>query len=335
MGRKLLVTVGVSLLREEIAEKEGAKVGFENLAESGTLNTLDKVQKQLRQEDKRKQQSATYPFNLDERQWVRARSKLAQAVAALWQGTANEKRKRLLSGAELASLKALHNNGQSKYALQATDQIILLASDTPSGAFCAALLKEVLEQAMIGLPKVASVQVKSIPGLRPDSVETFVAQGLPNAARLLNQYADNALLIGSGGYKGLLPYLGPVAMHLRIPLFYLYEESEELLELRPLPVQFDLALIQHYAETFNLIQPGQSIRTTAFWQSLQLEAGVDFNQAQHQIRDGGLLQEEETDTPGQTVIKLSATGVLSYLLAYKEALASGYVTPTALVSDGA
>lgn len=325
MARKILVTVGVSLLREDIAEKEAARVGFENLHGGGTLPTLRRVHDQLKLEDTRKRQNPEYSFDPEDRQWSSVCTKLAKAITNLWQGTLDEKDKRKFSGAELASLKALHNRGNSAYPIQPDDEIYLLASDTPSGQFCAWTIAEVLRTGEIGLPRFTHVhRPKIIAGLRPDSMETFVAQGLPTAAQFLIEHRQNALLIGSGGYKGLLPYLGPVAMQLKVPLFYLYEDSAELLELNPLPVVFDLSVITQYKDTFYHVRPARGVaRAKEFWAILNREAGPAAAIAEEQIKTMGLIRQIQNPTLGEDTVTLSATGALLYILAYLEKVLAG------------
>lgn len=325
MTRNILITVGVSLLRDHVPIKT-AKAGFNTFTAPG-IKDLTELIGYFAEEDEENRRDQEYLFNLDRRELVEARQQLVTCMARLWRDNGlhlTEHEQRKYSGAEVASLQALHGDGTSPSALTADDQLFLLASDTPSGIFCAHVLRDLLHTGAIGLPAFTRPQVEIIRGLQPYSTDQFVERGLPTAARLLINQRENAILIGSGGYKGLLPYLGPLAMHLGIPVYYLYEDAEELLTLAPLPVTFDLAMISRHPKTFAKLDPiaathqDEATRrlrpAQAFWDDLKSEAGSDFTEMKEKIERCGLLQPAQT-LNGDQYVKLSATGVLAYSLA--------------------
>lgn len=324
MTRNILITVGVSLLRDHAPIKT-AKAGFNTFTAPG-IKDLTELIGYFDEEDKEKRRDQGYLFNLDKRELVEARKQLVDCMVRLWKKDSTlqltEQDQRKYSGAEVASLKTLHGDGTSPNALKAEDQLFLLASDTPSGIFCAHVLSDLLRTGDIGLPAFTHRRVEIIRGLQPYSTDQFVDRGLPTAARLLIDQRENALLIGSGGYKGLLPYLGPLAMHLGIPVYYLYEDAEELLTLAPLPVTFDLELITRYQRVFCQLDPLAATRqaetqrtarmANLFWGDLKRAAGSDFAEIEERIKRYGLLQTQTLN--GEQYVKLSATGVLAYIL---------------------
>lgn len=324
MTRKILVTVGISLLRDHVDSKE-KYAGFNTFTAPG-INNVRELIRYFAEEDEESRRDQEYQFKLDRRELVEARKALVACMVRLWRDdrlNLTEHDQRKYSGAEIASLKAFHGDGTSPNALTAEDQILLLASDTPSGIFCAHILRDLLRTGAIGLPAFEQPAVEIIHGLQPYSTDQFVDRGLPTAARLVVDHSENAVLIGSGGYKGLLPYLGPLAMHLGIPVYYLYEDAAELLTLAPLPVTFDLALIRLYPSTFSKLDPvvaarqDETVRTLRlailFWKDLKSEAGSDFAEVKEKIERYGLLQTQTLN--GEEYVKLSATGVLAYILA--------------------
>lgn len=317
MSRTILVTVGISLIRDNPQEKEGKQVGFENLTSSRRLRKLTALHDALMKEDRRLVRRPEYSYNVQEPRWAKARVGLVDAIQKLWHDPPEpmkDREKRYYSGAELASLERLGKGEASSFEpLQADDRVILLASDTASGRFCAWLIHDVLNQGIAGLPKVHA-SVEPIPGLRPDDAEGFLAEGLPESARRLFEYSRHGgqrLLITSGGYKGVLPYLSPVAQQLHIPMLYLYEESDTLLEIRPLPVSFELGIIRRH-KAFSQIEPRGSKRTRrladagTFWDEIQKQDEDDVGK----IRDLGLVEELDSGR-----VRLSPTGVLAWLLA--------------------
>jgi hypothetical protein len=176
---------------------------------------------------------------------------------------------------------------------------------------------DVLREGKAGLPAVERAEIRVAGGLRPEQSELFLAAGLPNAARLLLEAlagGRETLLLGSGGYKGLLPYLVPVAMHLRIPLLYLYEESEELLAIQPLPMKLDLEVVQRNPQAFNLLRPdGSAARRMCYKRSFR--AAVERERPADWSTIEALKLVEDAPTTGAESVRLSAAGMLAWLLA--------------------
>lgn len=321
MARTILVTAGISLVRDNTTEKENREVGFESLPRP--VSTLTGLHEELKRADQR-HATEERPFNHQHPTWVKARQALVETLGRLWDAPSDsltEREKRLYSGAELASLERLGRGDAAPFArLQTGDRVILLASDTAPGLFCAWLLHDALQEGAIGLPRV-DARVEHIAGLRPDDAERFLAQGLPEAARVIFEYhqpGQQTLLITSGGYKGLLPYLSPVAMQLEIPMLYLYEESDEMLEIRHLPVAFNLRVIKTNKGAFGLIEPPPRANerpfasADEFWDRVRHEGDTGDEK---KIRDLGLVEElKGLDAPR---VRLSPTGVLALLLAYR------------------
>jgi hypothetical protein len=313
MARTILVTVGISLVTEHVKEKQTSLGGFDKLTD--TFPSLEKLQDGLVELDKRQHEGRE--FNLDERKWKDVQATLVERVQALWGKELPDKFKRKWSGAELASLHLLGREESSQHErLHREDRVLLLASDTPSGRFCAETIAEILRSGTIGVGPVEleRVRVQKMDGLRADDAELFLAQGLPNTAKVL---ADNrpdaetgqeALLIASGGYKGLLPYLTPIAMQLHVPLLYLYEDSDRLLEIQPLRFPDDLRLVKEFRRAFNLVDPacGHDVASSAtFWQPV---AAIDSQNGRARIEQSGLVLE------WMDYVKLTSSGILACLL---------------------
>lgn len=304
MARTILVTVGISLVTEKVDEKESVTAGFGNLG--APFATLGDLGKALAEADRQAQ--AGRPFNVDAPQWVNGRNALVKKLGDLWKGTLPPATKRAWSGAELASLSLLGQAGNPHAPLGPEDRVILLASQTPSGQFCAHTIAAALRTGLLGVkPQVPQPTV--VVGLRAKEADLFVRTGLPNTAKhLADKRSDETLLVASGGYKGLLPYLTPIAMQLGMPLLYLYEESDTLLEIRPLKFPAGLIPVKDFRPAFNRIDPMEG-RTeedaTVFWADVDAE---DRQNGRDRIRKTGLVEESGN------LVKLTATGVLACFL---------------------
>lgn len=328
MTRTILVTVGVSLITEYVLDKEALTIGFDRLpAPAGTLAGLRRELKKL---DSRASGQDDRSFNPETLPWIKIRNSLKDSLSALWRhDEIDEQTKHLYSGAELASLMRLGKSG-SFASLASDDRLVLLASDTPTGEFCATVIRDVLFEGTIGTSRLDGRPIiERISGLRPDTGERFLAEGLPGVARKLYEHSRppaQALLIGSGGYKGILPYLSPLSMALKIPLLYLYEDSDDLLELRPLPVELKLQVIRDNAKAFALISP----RSDA--SEIRSCSSQDFWAKVHK-RDRGVLQEMQVLQEHGNRIRLSPTGVLAWLLAWIDDPEELEVPPEPLVGE--
>ncbi len=336
MARAIIVTVGISLIQDYILEREGQKVGFEELP--SPIRNLRGLDAELRKADGRHARATGVAFNPAEGVWVRTRAQMVAALDRIGADptlTLNPLQRQQYLGAELASLRRLGVDKQAagpeaepavmrpwERLLAADDAVTLLVSDTAPGIFCAGVIQEVLREGRAGFPKVAKVDIAIATGLRPESRELFLASGLPSAAEILfeaRRKHGEALLVGSGGYKGLLPYLLPVAMHLRVPVLYLYEDSQELLEIQPLPLTLDLDVIRRNRVAFKLLwddapgergrQQRQTCPAAKFWQAVCILYPSDVQI----IKDLDIVEEfRAVDTD---VVRLRGTGVLARLLA--------------------
>ena len=162
----------------------------------------------------------------------------------------NEGKNNPNASAEISSFIKLFNqlNDSEKF------EIKLLYSDTLHSKIAAELLEEYLNSYY--KDKVASVEKILIENLRVDKkdnfengLKKFVAVFLkiinPNKSPLflsnnnLKEINDKFIFVISGGYKALLPYITIFSMLSNIKMYYLFEKSNELLEVPSLPLGFD------------------------------------------------------------------------------------------------
>jgi putative CRISPR-associated protein (TIGR02619 family) len=161
--------------------------------------------------------------------------------------------------AELASLYLFYKkerkqeNDTEAMSTNLKEEIILLASDTDRGLYCACFLAEYLMQQEPYKNQIGKVHVERVIGLVGDDSDTFEKQGLDN---LLNQttkliqerQGERQLYLNvTGGYKGVLPYLVLLGLAFgKVDIFYLFELSDKIVWLPKMPVGFDLLSWRNY-----------------------------------------------------------------------------------------
>lgn len=114
--------------------------------------------------------------------------------------------------------------------------ILLVGSDTRGGKFCS----EVARDAIHGVWPEVHVVLELIPGLDPTNAARFQAEALPALARfIVDQYQSNArggrspdiVFNVTGGFKGILPFLGLIGLCVGASIQYLFEDSDMLVRL--------------------------------------------------------------------------------------------------------
>jgi len=154
---------------------------------------------------------------------------------------------------ENSLLKFLKGNGNSaetdslkKIDPDGTAEIYLLCTETVQSYICGRVLKNYLSP--------INVVLKPIKGLQIKDAKKFENEGFFNLVeevRSISKDCKDVRLNISGGYKALIPPLTLLAQLEGIPLYYLYEGSEELIETGSLPINFDWGVIEEYVSYLN------------------------------------------------------------------------------------
>lgn len=133
-----------------------------------------------------------------------------------------------------AELNILHRLSPSP-----EDEIVLFVTDTAEGRACAEELREVLLEHF----RVSGVILERIPGLQAQDAAALRHTGISNLTRRLIHYlADpqrrygGCVLCPNGGFKGVVPFITILGMIHRAPVMYVFEFSEALIKLPPLPI---------------------------------------------------------------------------------------------------
>ncbi len=142
------------------------------------------------------------------------------------------------ASAELNSLQRLN--------LLPDDHVVLLVTDTVEGKCCGECLAKALCK-IWSLPD-GNVHIERIEGLQVHDEARLRDDGLPNLMRVIMGYCkewnnDSIILNPTGGFKGLVPFLTVLGMMYRLRTVYVFEFSNVLINLPPLPISLNEELL--------------------------------------------------------------------------------------------
>lgn len=212
-----------------------------------------------------------------------------------------------------------------KTSLDETDfQVQLIASDTALSCLAAKIISS---------PEVCNTHFKNmtvcfdetrdvIKGLLVTEKQSFEEEGLGHLFHYLTEintgdktYEDVVVLNISGGYKGAIPYLTIFGQVYNPELFYMFEGSQDLIEIPRLPVDYDFTLFDEYYEALKLLEGDQTLNTAEFKQGLS--KGQQFQQT-----DLDALEKEKHVIIKDGKIRLTIIGKL-LLKRYKDLYGKG------------
>jgi len=161
-------------------------------------------------------------------------------------------------------------NTLDRIGIDAGDRIVLLSSDNAPGRACSEALKQVIME-HFGLASGA-VDLKRIEGLQVRDAKLLREQGLKNFVKVvlsyLNdpqyQYSYETIINPTGGFKGILPFLTILGMLYGKRTIYIFEFSDELINLPPLPFSFDLQLYNRVRPALHFIDREVAVSEQAF-----------------------------------------------------------------------
>lgn len=134
-----------------------------------------------------------------------------------------------------AEVNTLFRMGLSK-----EDRVVFLCSDTEDGKITAEVLAKDLEKR-----RGCRCVVKPIRGLQTNDGHLFNQEGIPNLTDTIINECENhrgsfqTVLIATTGFKATIPYLTLIGMVFNLPIRYIFEHSENVIELPPIPIEFD------------------------------------------------------------------------------------------------
>lgn len=228
---RIITTVGTSIFtnykneHEVIRNYPGLKRDYENIT-----TQYDNLNERLNDKGKKE--------NIPASEYTNSRYQgdiehIREVIQYLWLAEAQEK-----SCAELQTLYKIVEEEQAEEF-----ELYLLATDTVLSVLAAELIRGYLEEQT----SIRVKEIKVIEGLQIDNATKFRTDGLKNlvaAINNLNETEQRVILNISGGYKALIPFITLIGQIEQIPLYYMYEDSRELIIIGKMPFSFDWTLIE-------------------------------------------------------------------------------------------
>ncbi|AOQ22949.1 hypothetical protein MTAT_24150 [Moorella thermoacetica] len=137
-----------------------------------------------------------------------------------------------------------------KIRQQVTGDVVvrLLATDTVLSRLVAEILEQVMGRQM---QVIFEPQKDIIKGLQVWDRKLFEREGLVNLiARIEELSAGNyegTAINFTGGYKALIPYLTIMGQLYNLPLYYIFEDTDELIKLPQVPVSINWGIFEKYS----------------------------------------------------------------------------------------
>lgn len=129
-------------------------------------------------------------------------------------------------------------------ALQQTDQVVLLHTETDDGRECAEAVRDLIREEFS-----VDVWLREVEGLQVRDAARFRRVGLHKLFQILRDECvewqqqrpeeRKAILNATGGFKAVVPYLTLFGVIHRVDVVYIFEQSSTLIRLPPLPIHFD------------------------------------------------------------------------------------------------
>lgn len=140
------------------------------------------------------------------------------------------------------------------------DKVVLLSSDNAPGKACSKYLKKLISE-HYSIP-INSITIERINGLQVYNSNVMKRIGLKNLISTSLKYiADKSLsyqydiiINPTGGFKGILPFLTILGMLYGKKTIYIFEHSEELIYLPPLPFSFDINLFERVRPALKFLE---------------------------------------------------------------------------------
>lgn len=167
----------------------------------------------------------------------------------------------------LAKVSA-ETNSLVQMQAEASDEVILLHSDTVDGLICAQVLADVVRREV----GPQGVRLRAVTGLDAKDPVAFRREGVPNLFRILREVCGVDALAGprrpvlnaTGGFKSTVPYLTLYGMMQGIDVTYIHELAREVIVLPPAPVGFDYERLARAREALAALKAREHMPRHAF-----------------------------------------------------------------------
>lgn len=135
---------------------------------------------------------------------------------------------------------------KEKYSYINEFKIILITTDTILSHTAAEIIRENFKS-----DRINDINIITVKGLQIKNFDNFKKEGFDNLVSCItniikgtNSKEDKIVFNISGGYKAIIPILTILGQLYNIPLYYIYEDSSELIEISKLPINYDLSFAE-------------------------------------------------------------------------------------------
>ncbi|MDN3512489.1 MAG: putative CRISPR-associated protein [Candidatus Jettenia sp.] len=161
-------------------------------------------------------------------------------------------------------------------------------TDTKDGKLCAEILKEwCLHQwnCCVSLYNIKGLQVKDALLFSKEGVKNFLKCCIDLIEKY--EYTHDIIINPTGGFKGIVPYTTLVGMIFSKPIYYIFENSDVLIRLPIIPINYNEELLDKCAEKLKQIEKDTCIRSDKFWDMVDFYEREKFTSLIEE--EGGLV----------------------------------------------
>lgn len=166
---------------------------------------------------------------------------------------------------------AAETNSLERLDAKADDLVVLLHTETNDGTVCAEELAKLIT-AKFGIEP----ELHKVSGLQVKDPERFSLEGIQNLFEQLDSLHKLAqgdetteiVLNVTGGFKSTVPYITLYGMLNYLPIVYIFESSEALITLPPMPLGFDWEKLSAAREALRKLVDQTAMPKEAFFQAI-------------------------------------------------------------------
>lgn len=260
--KKVITTVGTSLITNYQREKNGGTL-------QGDFNNIDGVVDYLKtldssEYDKVLNRNDIKPIkDVMQSKWLQGVRWDERRNAWVLDSNSPENTKASAELSTLYRIKAEHE----------FDTVYFICTDTALSVLASECMRDyspLLKGIDVHIIRIPHLKVKDYDEFKKNALinlvyDEFKKHGLSNLVEkivsIINQEsAENLLMNISGGYKAFLPFLTVLTQIYKIPAFYLYEESDQLIQFPLLPINFDWEFSQAFNKTLETKTDGIALK---------------------------------------------------------------------------
>lgn len=156
------------------------------------------------------------------------------------------------ASAEISSIRKIQE------VLSEEIDIYLLASDTVLSVLAASILQEYFVRSDAVKVRKDQVRWECIRGLQVTDRKEFERRGLTNLVEKVYEiaggdannegYFGDMILNITGGFKGTIPYMTILGLINNIPIYYMFEDTNELIKIPQVPINVDWSIFALHKE---------------------------------------------------------------------------------------